>query len=76
MALSLGHLYNSDEAQKGGQVTKPIIVGKIPWKLIVCQVAKGFLTNNFLASVNINDFCHICNAINFLLGLMLLHPRV
>ena len=42
---------------KGGQVTKPIIVVKICYKLLfVIQVVKRFLISNFLASTDIKVF--------------------
>ena len=42
---------------KGGQVTKPIIVVKICYKLLyIIQVVKKFLISNFLASANIIVF--------------------
>ena len=52
---------------KGGQVTKPIIVVKICYKLLyVIQVVKRFLISNFLASTDIKVFGRtyvpICNA--------------
>ena len=34
LALSLGHLYNSLGMKKGGQLTKPIILVKICYKLL------------------------------------------
>ena len=40
--------------QKGGQVTKPIIVVKMPCKLLYVIQVKGFL--NFLALLDIRDF--------------------
>ena len=42
---------------KGGQVTKPIIVVKIYYKLLyVIQVVKRFLISDFLASTDIKVF--------------------
>ena len=44
---------------KGGQVTKPIIVVKICYKLLyVIQVDKRFLISNFLASTDIKVFSY------------------
>ena len=49
---------------KGGQVTKPIIVVKICYKLLyVIQVVKRFLISNFLASTDIKVLvAPVCNA--------------
>ena len=54
IGFSLGHLYNSFGTKKGDQVTKPIILVKICYKLLyVIQVVdKG----DFLASADIKAF--------------------
>ena len=45
----------------GGQVTKPIIVVKICYKLLyVIQVVKKILISNFLASTDIKVFGRAC----------------
>ena len=55
--MSLGHLFHTVIINKGGQVTKPIIVVKICYKLLyVIQVNKRFLISNFLASTDIKVF--------------------
>ena len=46
---------------KGGQVTKPIMVVKICYKLLyVIQVVKKILISNFLASTDIKVFGRAC----------------
>ena len=46
---------------KGGQVTKPIIVVKIPYELLCIIQVKGFLIKsfNFLALLDIKVFGHL-----------------
>ena len=47
--------------EKGSQVTKPIIVVKICYKLLyVIQVVKKILISNFLASTDIKVFGRTC----------------
>ena len=61
----------------GDQVTKPIIVVKICYKLLyVIQVVKRFLISNFLASTDIKVFGRTyLFAVLLLIGLALfLHP--
>ena len=74
MTLSLGHLFHTIIINKGGQVTKSIIVVTICYKLL-CHSSR-FLISNFLASTDINVFgCTYLFAMLLLIGLTLfLHP--
>ena len=63
---------------KGGQVTKPIIVVKICYKLlyIIQVVKKRFLISNFLASTDIKVFGHTyLFAMLLLIGLTLFYTQ-
>ena len=71
------HLFHTIIINKGGQVTKPIIVVKICYKLLyVIQVVKKILLSNFLASTDIKVFGRTyLFAMLLLIGIALfLHP--
>ena len=76
-ALQTGATKNFDIIKKGGQVTKPIIVVKICYKLLyVIQVVKKILISNFLASTDIKVFGRTCLQCYFWLAShFFLHPR-